>query len=87
MIRAAGKPSPAARLQPPSNLAEGSSMGEWHPERIWQSVRRQVEEWMGVDDSPEAQSNEDEADPTMLFHLSVTAPIVIALLILMRRAL
>lgn len=64
-------------------------MGQWQPERVWQSVRRRVREWMGVDDSPEAGSgeNEEEADPSMLFHLSVTAPIVIALLILMRRAL
>lgn len=60
-------------------------MDDWQPGRVWESVRRRVREWWGDDDGGESQSGEDEADPNMLFHLSVTAPIVIGLLILMRR--
>jgi hypothetical protein len=60
-------------------------MDHWQPERVWESVRRRVREWWGADDGHDAESNEEEADPTLLFHLSVTAPIVIGLLILMRR--
>lgn len=61
-------------------------MDDWQPGRVWESLRRRVREWWDADESGEGQSGEDEADPAMLFHLSVTAPIVIALLILMRRA-
>ena len=62
-------------------------MGDWQPERLWRSVRQRVREWMGVEDTSDTQSNEDEADPTLFFHMAVTAPIVIGLLILMRRAI
>ena len=62
-------------------------MDDWQPGRLWQSVRQRVREWMGVEDAPDSQSNEDEADPMLIFHMAVTAPIVIGLLILMRRAI
>jgi hypothetical protein len=58
---------------------------DWQPEQVWKSVRQRVREWMGVEDVRESQSNEDEADPTLLFHLSISAPLLIALLMLMRR--
>jgi hypothetical protein len=59
---------------------------DWQPQQVWESLRQRVREWMGVDDAPEGQSNEDEADPTLLFHLSISAPLLIALLMLMRRS-
>jgi hypothetical protein len=59
---------------------------DWQPERVWESVRRRVLEWMGVDEGHDGQSNEEEADPTLLFHMSVSAPLLIALLMLMRRS-
>ena len=58
---------------------------DWQPDRVWESVRRRVLEWMGVDEGRDGQSNEDDADPTLLFHMSITAPLLIALLMLMRR--
>jgi hypothetical protein len=60
-------------------------MDDWQPAQVWESVRRRVREWWGADKGRDAESNEDEVDPTMMFHLSVSAPIVIGLLILMRR--
>ena len=62
-------------------------MADWQPGRFWESVRRRVLEWIGADEAQEASSNEEEADPALMFHLAVTAPMVIGLLILMRRAL
>ena len=61
-------------------------MADWQPGRVWESVRQRVLEWIGADDPHDASSNEDEADPTLMFHLAVTAPVVIGVLILMRRA-
>ena len=60
-------------------------MNDWQPGQVWESVRRRVRAWWGTDEGHDAESNEEEADPSMLFHLSVSAPIVIGLLILMRR--
>jgi hypothetical protein len=62
------------------------SMADWQPGRVWETVRQRVLEWIGADDASESSSNEDEADPTLLFHMAVTAPMVIGVLILMRRA-
>ena len=62
-------------------------MADWQPGRVWESVRQRVLEWMGAEDAHEASSGEEEADPMLLFHLSITAPMVIGVLILMRRAI
>ena len=60
-------------------------MDNWEPGRVWRTVRERVQAWWDDGDAQDSQSNEDEADATMLMHMSVTAPIVIGLLILMRR--
>jgi hypothetical protein len=59
---------------------------DWQPQQIWESVRQRVREWMGVEDTQDSHSQEDEADPSLLFHLSISAPLLIALLMLMRRS-
>jgi hypothetical protein len=60
-------------------------MGDWQPGRVWESVRKRVLEWM--DEGGAEASDEDEADPMLMFHLAITAPVVIGVLALMRRAL
>ena len=61
-------------------------MADWQPGSVWEALRQRVMEWMDAGEN-DPSSNEDEADPTLMFHLAVTAPMVIGLLILMRRAI
>lgn len=62
-------------------------MGERRPGSVWETVRQRVREWMDGDPGQERGSNEDEADdPSMIFHMSITAPLVIAFLILTRQS-
>jgi hypothetical protein len=60
-------------------------MGHWQPGRVWESVRKRVLEWID-EDGAEAASDDEEADPMLEFHLAITAPVVIGILILMRAA-
>jgi hypothetical protein len=62
-------------------------MADWQPGGIWESLRQRVLDWIGADDARDASPDEDEVDPTLMFHLAVTAPVVIGVLVLMRRAL
>lgn len=62
-------------------------MADRQPGRVWETLRQRVLEWIGGDDAQEPSSQEEEADPALMFHLAVTAPVVIGVLILMRRAL
>ena len=61
-------------------------MADWQPGRVWESVRQRVLEWIGADEARDASSNDEEADPMLLFHLAITAPVVMGVLVLMRRA-
>ena len=60
-------------------------MGNRRP-GVWEMVRQRVREWMDGEPAHDRQSNEDEADPTLLFHMSITAPLAIAFLILARQS-
>lgn len=58
-------------------------MAEWDPKSLWEQLRRQFDDWM----DREAEGDPEQADdPTLLFHLLFTAPFVIGLLMLVRRA-
>lgn len=61
-------------------------MGGFRPGDVWETLRQRVREWMDGGEARERSSNEDEADPSMLFHLSITAPLLIAFLILTRQS-
>lgn len=46
---------------------------------LWNRLRRTFEEWMDDDESSEA------ADPSLMFHLVVSTPLLIFVLALMRK--
>ena len=45
-------------------------MDDRQARQLWESVRRRVREWWGGDEGHDAESNEEEADPAMLFNAS-----------------
>jgi hypothetical protein len=54
-------------------------MRDWSPRSLWHALRDTVERWM-------AESDGDDADPALLFHLAFTAPLLIGLIVLLRNA-
>jgi hypothetical protein len=53
-------------------------MKDWDPKSLWDELRRTLQGWMNEDE-------EQSSDPTLLFHMMVTAPLVIGLLIMVSR--
>ena len=54
-------------------------MKHWDPKSLWDEVRKTFQEWGAEDEDDERSS-----DPSLLFHLSFTVPLVIAYLMLSR---
>jgi hypothetical protein len=58
-------------------------MPDWNPKHLWNELRRRIDDWMVRDEDGEGEQADD---PTLLFHLCFTAPMVIGVLAMMRRA-
>lgn len=54
-------------------------MRDWSPRSLWHALRDTVERWMGEGDP------DDEVDPALLLHLAFTAPLLLALVAMLRR--
>lgn len=54
-------------------------MRDWNPKSLWDELRRTLQGW--IDEEDEEQS----ADPTLLFHLLFTAPLIIGILVMVKR--
>lgn len=55
-----------------------------HPqqrETLWDQLLRAFDDWLGDEDDEQAGD-----DPSLMFHLMLTAPLIIGLLLLARRA-
>ena len=52
-------------------------MSDWSPESLWERLQRALEGWMDEDI--------DVDDPSLLFHVLFAAPLLIAVVILLRR--
>lgn len=59
-------------------------MADWKPKDLWNELRRAIDDWMAPGDDRE--EGEQAGDPTLLFHLCFTAPLVIGVLAMLRRA-
>ena len=53
-------------------------MANWNPKSLWDELKRTFER-------DEADDDEQSSDPTLLFHLMLTAPLLIGLLAMARR--
>ncbi len=54
-------------------------MRHGNPRGLWDEVRRRVKDW--IEDDEES----DVEDPSLVFHLALTAPLLIGLLLMARR--
>lgn len=54
---------------------------------VWETLLKTVAGWLDDEKTPGPDSNEDEADPSLMFHLLVIAPLLLAVIALSRRAL
>lgn len=54
-------------------------MKPWNPKTMWQRVQRSVRDWM------EPEEAEAEPDPSLVFHLTFTMPLVIGVLVALRQ--
>jgi hypothetical protein len=52
-------------------------MRPWNPKTVWRRVRRSVRDWI--------EPEEAEPDPSLLFHLAFTMPLVIGILFALRQ--
>ena len=53
-------------------------MSPWNPKGLWDELKRTFEGWTNDDD-------EQSSDPTLVFHLLFTAPLLIGLLAMVHR--
>jgi hypothetical protein len=53
-------------------------MSNWNPKSLWDELKRTFEGWTNDDE-------EQSSDPTLLFHLMFTAPLLIGLLTMLRK--
>jgi hypothetical protein len=58
-------------------------MADWNPKHLWEDLRRAIDDWMAGDEDGEG---EQAGDPSLLFHLAFTAPLVLGVLAMLRRA-
>jgi len=57
-------------------------MKEWDPKSVWDELRKTFETWTGEDDE---KDDRQSLDVSLLFHLMLTVPLLIAILSLARR--
>ena len=53
-------------------------MGDWNPKGLWDELKRTFQSASDDDD-------EQSGDPTLLFHMMLTAPLLIGLLAMIRK--
>ena len=53
-------------------------MRNWDPKSLWEELRRTLQGWTHDDE-------EQSSDPTLLFHLMLTAPLLIGILAMVKR--
>jgi hypothetical protein len=53
-------------------------MRDWSPRSLWHALRETVERWMD-------ESDADDVDPALVFHLAFTAPLLLGLIAMLRR--
>ena len=58
-------------------------MADRKPKTLWEELRRAIDDWMGGERDGEGEQADD---PSLLFHLSFTAPLLIAAIALARHA-
>lgn len=54
-------------------------MRDWKPKTLWDELRRALQGWMEEDEK------ERSVDPTLMFHLTFTAPLVLGILVMVKR--
>ena len=58
-------------------------MADWNPKDLWNELRQAIDDWMVGERDGEGEQADD---PTLLFHLAFTAPLLIAAIALSRHA-
>lgn len=56
-------------------------MKDWKPKSLWDELRRALHGWMDEDDD----EGEHAQDPTLMFHLLFTAPLLLGFFMMTRR--
>lgn len=56
-------------------------MRDWNPKTLWDELLRAVQGWM----EPEDEEGEKAQDPSWMFHLAFTAPLLLGLFAMMAR--
>jgi hypothetical protein len=57
-------------------------MKEWNPKSVWDELRKTFERWTREDDEDDDRRS---IDVSLLFHLMLTVPLLIAILSMARR--
>ena len=58
-------------------------MKEWNPKSVWNELRKTLQSWTREDD--EDDDDRRSIDVSLLFHLMLTVPLLIAILSMARR--
>lgn len=56
-------------------------MKEWDPKSVWDQLRKTFKSWTGDEDDDERRT----IDASLLFHLMLTVPLVLAIITMARR--
>lgn len=59
-------------------------MKEWNPKSVWSELRKTFQSWTREDDEDD-DDNRRSIDVSLLFHLMLTVPLLIAILSMARR--
>ena len=57
-------------------------MKDWNPKALWDELVRTLS---GTEDDDRKSDGEQSSDPTLLFHLMFTAPLLLGLLMMAKR--
>jgi hypothetical protein len=60
-------------------------MKEWNPKSVWDELRKTFERWTREDDEDDEDDDRRSVDVSLLFHLMLTVPLLIAILSMARR--
>ena len=64
-------------FQTPTTGKAGHAMSQWDPKSLWDELVQAFRDW--------GEDEEQAKDPSLAFHLLFTAPLLLALLALMKR--
>ncbi len=60
-------------------------MSDWNPKSLWDELVRALRGWPRDERGKRGKRDEKSADPTLMFHLLLTAPLLLGLLLMARR--